>query len=148
MGQLWIPMLLLALHHQYQQQCYGQVLNIPECNFYYASFDRAMAGKLDVTTQKLQFTNPPTTPLTVGQCISRCAHYKDTDKDRKCKSINFKNGTIDGCELLGVQYNGFQKFFEKYPDWVHYGADPNERFVSSHIVISFGPFRFYQKQKK
>ena len=129
MGQLWFPLLVLALY-QHQQQCYGQILNFPECNFRYASFDKAMAGKL--VLEKLEFDKPVTTPLTVGQCISKCANYNY--KNRECKSINyFKNGTIEGCELLRLSYNGFEHRFhdkKEYPDWVHYGPDPNQRFVS------------------
>ena len=129
MGQLWVPLLVLALY-QHQQQCYGQILNFPECNFHYASFDKAMAGKL--VLEKLEFDKPVTTPLTVGQCISKCANYNY--KNRECKSINyFKNGTIEGCELLRLSYNGFEHRFhdkKEYPDWVHYGPDPNQRFVS------------------
>ena len=129
MGQLWVPLLVLALY-QHQQQCHGQILNFPECNFHYASFDKAMAGKL--VLEKLEFDKPVTTPLTVGQCISKCANYNY--KNRECKSINyFKNGKIEGCELLRLSYNGFEHRFhdkKEYPDWVHYGPDPNQRFVS------------------
>ena len=126
MGQLWVPLLVLALY-QHQQQCYGQILNFPECNFHYASFDKAMAGKLVV--EKLEFDKPVTTPLTVGQCISKCANYKN----KECKSINyFKNGTIEGCELLRNFYGAVRKDFVRnvYSGWVHYGPDPNQRFVS------------------
>ena len=126
MGQLWFPLRVLALY-QHQQQCYGQILNFPECNFHYASFDKAMAGKL--VLEKLEFDKPVTTPLTVGQCISKCANYKN----KECKSINyFKNGTIEGCELLRNFYGAVRKDFVRnvYSGWVHYGPDPNQRFVS------------------
>ena len=126
MGQLWVPLLVLALY-QHQQQCHGQILNFPECNFHYASFDKAMAGKL--VLEKLEFDKPVTTPLTVGQCISKCANYKN----KECKSINyFKNGTIEGCELLRNFYGAVRKDFVRnvYSGWVHYGPDPNQRFVS------------------
>ena len=138
MGQLWVPLLVLALY-QHQQQCDGQILNFPECNFHYASFDKVMAGKLEVG--KLEFDEPVTTPLTVGQCISKCAHHKN----KECRSINyFKNGTIDGCELLRGTFNfgNEHRFFgkEKYSDWVHYDFDPNQRFVSLlsiHFTFTF-----------
>ena len=128
MGQLWIPMLALAL---YQYKVLGQVIHDSTCNLYVASFDRVMRGRLDTHVLPFAKNKEPTVPLSLAKCASRCAHYRGG----KCASINYKNGTMDGCELLATDYWGNETLFKPEPNWLHYGADPSERFVSFLVLF-------------